>query len=388
MTLGQRIAELRKEKRLSQEALGDLLGVSRQAISKWESDITLPEIEKLVAMSKLFGVTVGELLGVEPGGAAELAAAPETASAEQKKKLYWRRIVPGVVIGGLTVVLAASLVGLYSQHVQIARLTDQVNRQMEQLNEKQIVTNTESTPGLVLSNTASITRYDWENDRVTLEVAVMSGKMVNDTDALYASATLYATDADGNQLSADTLDCGDYRCAATFTLPVADGYTYYFAVDGEAEKVPVEEELRQLLSAAGYETSCNFMGEGTADRLNGFVELSLWPTMTDSAYAPELVEVNASIVVTGADGAEKSRTPVKCTVERRAPEENVGEGEAVEAGAEFAASIPLKGAASDFGMSEGDRLSVEMFYRLADGRTGTEICTNRWTFTGSTLNWD
>ena len=387
MTIGQRIAELRKEKRLSQEALGDLLGVSRQAISKWESDITLPEIEKLVAMSKLFGVTVGELLGVEPGGRAELAAAPETASAERKKKPYWRRIVPGVAIGGLTVALAASLVGLYSQHVQIARLTDQVNRQMEQLNQQTIVT-AEPEPGLVLSSTASITRYDWENDRVTVEVAVMSGKMVNDTDALFASATLYATDADGNQLSADTLDCGDYRCAATFTLPLADGYTYYFAVDGEAEEVPVEEELRRPLSAAGYDTSCNFMGEGTADRLNGFVELSLWPTMADSAYAPELIEVNASIVVTGADGAEKSRTPVKCTVERRAPEENVGEGETVEAGAEFAASIPLKGAASDFGMSEGDRLSVEMDYRLADGRTGTEICTNSWTYTGSTLNWD
>ena len=65
MTLGQRIQQLRKEHNLSQEALGEQLGVSRQAISKWESDTTIPEIDKLIALSKLFGVSVGNLLGVE-----------------------------------------------------------------------------------------------------------------------------------------------------------------------------------------------------------------------------------------------------------------------------------------------------------------------------------
>ncbi len=65
MTIGQRIAQKRKEQNLSQEALGDRLGVSRQAIYKWESDTAVPEIEKLVALSGLFGVSVGWLLGVE-----------------------------------------------------------------------------------------------------------------------------------------------------------------------------------------------------------------------------------------------------------------------------------------------------------------------------------
>ena len=64
MTIGQRIAELRRQNNLSQEALGEALGVTRQSISKWESDGALPEIEKLVAMSRLFGVSVGALLGV------------------------------------------------------------------------------------------------------------------------------------------------------------------------------------------------------------------------------------------------------------------------------------------------------------------------------------
>jgi len=65
LTLGKRIAERRKLLGLSQEALGEKLGVSRQAISKWESDGTVPELDKLIALSKLFGISVGWLLGTE-----------------------------------------------------------------------------------------------------------------------------------------------------------------------------------------------------------------------------------------------------------------------------------------------------------------------------------
>lgn len=70
MTLGQRIAQKRKELGLSQEGLGEQLGVSRQAIYKWESDSSLPEIEKLIALSKIFSVPVGWLLGVEEAASA------------------------------------------------------------------------------------------------------------------------------------------------------------------------------------------------------------------------------------------------------------------------------------------------------------------------------
>ena len=65
MTLGQRVQELRKQRGMSQEALGDALGVSRQAVSKWEGDNGIPELDTLIAMSRLFEVTVGQLLGVE-----------------------------------------------------------------------------------------------------------------------------------------------------------------------------------------------------------------------------------------------------------------------------------------------------------------------------------
>ena len=86
-TLGQRIAAQRKKLGLSQEALGEKMGVSRQAISKWEADGAVPEIDKLIAMSRLFGVTLGWLLGVEEAP----AAAPDFS--EEQIELI-RRMIP------------------------------------------------------------------------------------------------------------------------------------------------------------------------------------------------------------------------------------------------------------------------------------------------------
>lgn len=62
MTFGEKIQTLRKHVGLSQEALADRLNVSRQAVSKWERDTGYPETEKLVRMSKLFHVSVDDLL--------------------------------------------------------------------------------------------------------------------------------------------------------------------------------------------------------------------------------------------------------------------------------------------------------------------------------------
>ena len=47
MTLGEHIQALRKDAGLSQEELGEKLGVARQSVSKWESDTTIPELDKL-----------------------------------------------------------------------------------------------------------------------------------------------------------------------------------------------------------------------------------------------------------------------------------------------------------------------------------------------------
>lgn len=67
MTVGDRIQSLRKSKGMSQEELADQVGVSRQAVSKWESEQATPDLDKVVIMSELFEVTTDYLLkGIEP----------------------------------------------------------------------------------------------------------------------------------------------------------------------------------------------------------------------------------------------------------------------------------------------------------------------------------
>ena len=65
MTLGAKIAIQRKELNYTQEQLADILGVSRQSISKWESDIAYPETEKLIELGKLFDCSMDYLLKEE-----------------------------------------------------------------------------------------------------------------------------------------------------------------------------------------------------------------------------------------------------------------------------------------------------------------------------------
>ena len=67
MNIANRIQTLRKSRGLSQEELADKIGVSRQAVSKWESEQSFPDIEKIILLSDYFNVTTDYLLkGIEP----------------------------------------------------------------------------------------------------------------------------------------------------------------------------------------------------------------------------------------------------------------------------------------------------------------------------------
>jgi len=163
MTLGERIQTLRKEKGLSQEALGELLGVTRQSISKWESDLTVPELDKLIALSKELGVPIGVLLGLEEGEATkeltdrELAALEAIAARLQpplaepvKQKRRWPKVLAVVlcivVVGGWMSGWMESIEGriqsLYNSNAnmenrisnQIYHISDQVEEILERQN--------------------------------------------------------------------------------------------------------------------------------------------------------------------------------------------------------------------------------------------------------------
>ena len=62
MTLGQKIFELRNKQKMSQGDLAEKLNVSRQSISKWETDASVPELDKLIMLSDLFNITMDELV--------------------------------------------------------------------------------------------------------------------------------------------------------------------------------------------------------------------------------------------------------------------------------------------------------------------------------------
>ena len=62
MTFGQNLQTLRRQNGLSQQQLAEQLGVSRQAVSKWELDAAKPDIDNVIQISRLFGVSIDELL--------------------------------------------------------------------------------------------------------------------------------------------------------------------------------------------------------------------------------------------------------------------------------------------------------------------------------------
>lgn len=88
-TLGQRICARRNALGLSQSALGEELGVSRQSVFKWESDAAIPEIDKLIALSRLFGVSLDWLLGVgeSPEPEADAPEAPTQDFTERERQI-------------------------------------------------------------------------------------------------------------------------------------------------------------------------------------------------------------------------------------------------------------------------------------------------------------
>ena len=62
MSIGERLISLRKSKNLSQEQVADKLNVTRQTISKWETDQSMPDLDKIVPICELFDISTDELL--------------------------------------------------------------------------------------------------------------------------------------------------------------------------------------------------------------------------------------------------------------------------------------------------------------------------------------
>lgn len=119
MTLGENIVRLRTQKNWSQGDLADALEISRQSVSKWETDASIPELDKLLKLSELFGVTLDELVRGEEVPKTETAlpaaqTAPVSFAPQATPEREKRRTIAGTVLlctGAVILVFCLLLTG-------------------------------------------------------------------------------------------------------------------------------------------------------------------------------------------------------------------------------------------------------------------------------------
>ena len=116
MILAEKLYALRKKSGLSQEQLAEQLNVSRQAISKWESGQSVPEVDKLIAISKYFNVTLDYLMKEDDGQQLTYPKAEETNSFPANDKTKW---LLGMVscIGGIICLIMWGILSMLNPRV-------------------------------------------------------------------------------------------------------------------------------------------------------------------------------------------------------------------------------------------------------------------------------
>lgn len=117
MTAGQRIQKCRKAKKLSQEYVATVLGVSRQAVSKWENDLSVPDTLNYINLAKIFGVSVEYLaLGTEESSVSAMNftqsdnASPKEIAAEESDNVEERKSDFALFIGMLLFVIGLTVI--------------------------------------------------------------------------------------------------------------------------------------------------------------------------------------------------------------------------------------------------------------------------------------
>lgn len=112
MSLGEKLQYLRKEKGISQEQLAEQMTISRQAISKWELDTSIPDVENIIQISKLFDVTTDWLLmGDSEFPEKPIAPRFPQAKNQEAKTMLLKVLQIVLVIGGIALVLLLFLLG-------------------------------------------------------------------------------------------------------------------------------------------------------------------------------------------------------------------------------------------------------------------------------------
>ncbi len=109
MTIGERLLKLRKERNLSQEELANVLDVSRQTVSKWETDQSVPDFDKIIPLCNYFGITSDELLTGNEN--------IKEAKKENFKSNFARNIAIGVALYILSIVAIVLCAAQFNQPI-------------------------------------------------------------------------------------------------------------------------------------------------------------------------------------------------------------------------------------------------------------------------------
>lgn len=250
MTTGEKIAALRRDHKLSQEALGEKLGLSRQAVSKWEADQAVPTMDNLMELSRLFGVPVDTLLRPDapfPAPPADENSTDAPAAPETPHKGVSPSRGKILAIGGaalLCVSLALNAVCLY----QIAQLKGEVHALRVQAGNVNTVyyPGTDADTGDFAESSEHMT-LDPENTEQLIVTFSAVPRVASDGETakflLRGSEQSWECEAEGDA-------GGGYR--GSLTIPMVDEYSVYLVLTDQ------NGGTRNLLIASEYDIENRF----------------------------------------------------------------------------------------------------------------------------------
>ena len=283
MDLYEKLYELRRASGMSQEELAEKLGVSRQAVSKWESGATQPELSKLIELSKLYSVSVDELLSLEHAKPEQDAAeSPVQSNAEKApaEKLSFRDfcIQHKKIIGGAAVALAALIAVGAHYNNRINTLSTQVNDLRSQLYSvqsnlsSQIDGISNNVSDILTRESSLISQYNYEITNVDLkkQECTIAFSLLPKTISEGTTVIIGVTDH-GNSSPLDS-----YRPGYSADL-TQDGFGYLHG----SVTVPLSDEL-------GVGVNFKHDGETQSEELDTIYDLK-------SRYQPQLIDFIAPI---------------------------------------------------------------------------------------------
>lgn len=233
MTLGQHIQTLRKEAGYSQEALGEALGVTRQSISKWESDQAIPEVEKLVTLSRLFQVPVGVLLQVEENQAANLPEGP-LESPPPPKRSIWSILFAGA---GTAVVIWLLLLtaSLFSRVHSLEESLSEVRMELAALQAGLDEAKVQAGANADLSASVVLESVDYPAGEAVFSLTAAPETVREDMEVFFSAVS---DEFPWEYIQARGQLNASGQFVATLTCPLADSITFSVVFDsGETKEV-------------------------------------------------------------------------------------------------------------------------------------------------------